>query len=168
MMEAVFKQIKRDGELRGVVRIQFEGAQVGLLQDQISKQETFQVMRGWMEIQTENTHIVPRWEKERNCWCLSTLWVAGEEQLKYGNRYQLGRKKFWIFSINRSYLYSITSLWTGGRYIGRSWNFMRGGYHYPCWPCKVFYFSSPFFCNSVCASKNQKSLFFTTNLCCSP
>ena len=113
-----------------------------------------------MKIETENTHIVPRWEKERNCWCLSTLWVAGEEQLKYGNRYQLGRKKFWIYSINRSYLYSITSLWTGGRYIGRSWNFMRGGYHYPCWPCKVFYFSSPFLCNSVCASKNLKSLFF--------
>ena len=110
MMEAVFKQIKRDGELRRVVRIQFEGAQVGLLQDQISKQEAFQVMRGWMEIQTENTHIVPRWEKERNCWCLSTLWVAGEEQLKYGNRYQLERKKF-LNQFNQqvlSVLYHIT------------------------------------------------------------
>lgn len=35
----------RDGEFRRLLRIQFEGAQVGLLQDQISKQETFQVRK---------------------------------------------------------------------------------------------------------------------------
>merc|ERR1719429_696682 len=35
----------RDGDVRRLVRVEFEGPQVGLLQDQISKLETFQVRK---------------------------------------------------------------------------------------------------------------------------
>jgi len=35
----------RDGELRRLVRVEFEGPQVGLLQEEISKQETFQAQK---------------------------------------------------------------------------------------------------------------------------
>ena len=38
--------IEREGELRRLVRIQFEGVQVGFLRDQISTRAAFQVLNG--------------------------------------------------------------------------------------------------------------------------
>ena len=38
--------IEREGELRRLVRIQFEGVQVGFLRDQFSKRAAFQVLNG--------------------------------------------------------------------------------------------------------------------------